>query len=183
MDDRGEIEFFDFVPVHFVNELEVEIQNIIKNDKILLESCKKNMFIFKNFVLRNIIKFPNTFNYERKKTDLVVDSSVDLNKYYNNILLRDNLLEKIEDMNTKIGNMKNKNNNLLQILNYEQDMKEATLNIKNIKNTYNKIMEYVCTLPFLEIDEDNFNYLLEYREIRCAILKEEWNKINKRFDY
>ncbi|EEQ81661.1 hypothetical protein NCER_101818 [Vairimorpha ceranae BRL01] len=186
MDDKGEIEFFNFVPIHFVNELESDITNLISsllnNNKILLDSCKKNMFIFKSFVLRNIIKFPSTFKYERKKTDLVIDTPLDINKYYNNVNKKDLLLCKINNLNKKICALKNKCNNLDKILEYENDMIQASKNIRDIKYKYNNIMEYVSTLPFLEIDEENFNYLLEYREIRSEILKREVDDLRERID-
>ncbi|WUR05144.1 uncharacterized protein VNE69_12129 [Vairimorpha necatrix] len=182
MNDKGEIEFFEFVPVHFVNELESDINKLLTNNKLLLDASKKNMFIFKNFVLRNIIHFPSSFTYERKKTDLVVDSNININKYYTNLSIRDKLINKIQNISKEIHNIKNRNNNIKKILEYEEDMKEATSNIESIKRQYNKIVEYVSSLPFIEVDEDNFNYLLEYREIRSEILRKEWESITEKYD-
>ncbi|KAK6089700.1 hypothetical protein P3W45_001342 [Vairimorpha bombi] len=190
MDDTGEIEYFEFVPINFVNELEAEIHETINTEfkyakrisTVLHESCKKNMFIFKNFVLRNILKFPSKFSYERKCTDLVVDSIPDIDKYYKVVCRQDDLKDKMDLLSANIRRLKNKCTDLSCILEYENDVYESGKNIKNVRNTYNMIMEYVSTLPFYEIDEDNFNYLLEYREIRSEILKKKLDNINERID-
>lgn len=175
------IEFFEFIPVNFVNELDTEITTVflteLKNDsQIMHDMCKKNMFIFKNFVLRNILNFPISLKYERKKTDLVCeDVEFDL---YNEIINKQlQLINEIQFYDLKIKKLENKNNNLNRMLVYEKDIQETIVNVCCTKDKYSKLLEYVNLHIFYENDEENFNCLLEYREIRSDILKKEWEKL------
>lgn len=175
------IEFFEFIPVNFVNELDTEITTLIlselKNDTQLIhELCKKNMFIFKNFVLRNILSFPKSIKYERKKTDLVCeDISFDL--YNETINKQAQLITEIQAYDIKIKKLETKNKNLNKILGYEKDIQETLVNIYSVKDKYSRLLEYVNLHMFYKNDEENFNCLLEYREIRGEILKKEWQKL------
>ncbi|ORD94022.1 hypothetical protein ECANGB1_1256 [Enterospora canceri] len=94
-----EVEYFGFLPVSFTIELQDELE------KILIESLdgqyahlkpkmhemfRRNLFLFSNFVLRNVLVFPAGFRWERRRSDKVVD--VDLEeKMVELVILKENL--------------------------------------------------------------------------------------------
>lgn len=91
-----EIEYFEFVPVSVIRELQEDVQRrtqksieaatfrgipcISRNKKHALEaisqSLSRNLFVFQNFVLQTIFSFPRHFSIERKATDLRCEVSV-----------------------------------------------------------------------------------------------------------
>ncbi|KAL0265565.1 UNVERIFIED_CONTAM: hypothetical protein PYX00_011277 [Menopon gallinae] len=91
-----EIEYFEFVPVSIIRELQEDIQRrtqksieaasfrgipcISRNKKHALEaisqSLSRNLFVFQNFVLQTIFSFPRHFCIERKATDLRCEVNV-----------------------------------------------------------------------------------------------------------
>eukprot|EP00866_Antonospora_locustae_P002283 jgi/Antlo1/2283/393 len=96
MTEVDEIEYFEFVPVSLIRELQEEIQRrtqksieavsfrgvsgISRNKKhaldVILQSLSRNLFLFQNFVLQTIFSFPRHFNIERKATDLRCEVNV-----------------------------------------------------------------------------------------------------------
>ena len=87
--NENEIEYFGFLPIAFTLELQNELEKVIdetfdeNQDFLYLKTTminifNKHFFLFNNFILRNILKFPDGFVWERKKTDKVV--KVNLNK-------------------------------------------------------------------------------------------------------
>lgn len=81
---EGEIEYFGFLPVTFTTDLqeclEETLADIMQHNGItstrmrtrLLDAFRKNVFIFNNFVLRNILRFPPGFRLERRVTDCTI---------------------------------------------------------------------------------------------------------------
>ncbi|EQB62182.1 hypothetical protein NAPIS_ORF00242 [Vairimorpha apis BRL 01] len=125
------IEFFEFIPVNFVNELDTEITTVFL-------------------------------------TELKNDSQI----------MHDMFCEDVEfDLYNEIINKQLQLINEIQMLVYEKDIQETIVNVCCTKDKYSKLLEYVNLHIFYENDEENFNCLLEYREIRSDILKKEWEKL------
>lgn len=96
MTEVDEIEYFEFVPVSLIRELQEEIQRrteksieaasfrgvsgMSRNKKhalaALSQSLSRNLFLFQNFVLQTIFAFPRNFSIERKATDLRCEVNV-----------------------------------------------------------------------------------------------------------
>ncbi|KAM0675307.1 hypothetical protein GVAV_001132 [Gurleya vavrai] len=80
MQCEDEIEFFNFVPSFFLNDLHEKLSEFINslNNKKLSSAFEKNFYIFEIYALKNIFSFPEGFAIERKLTDKRLD--VDLQK-------------------------------------------------------------------------------------------------------
>lgn len=96
MTEVDEIEYFEFVPISLIRELQEEIQRrtqksiavapfrgvsgFSRNKKHALDaisqSLSRNLFLFQNFVLQTIFSLPRHFSIERKATDLRCEVSV-----------------------------------------------------------------------------------------------------------
>ncbi|KAM0684895.1 hypothetical protein COBT_003897, partial [Conglomerata obtusa] len=78
MQSEDEIEFFNFVPAFFLNDLHEKLASYITNlnDPHLTLAFEKNFYIFETFALKNIFSFPNEFKLERKLTDKRFDIDI-----------------------------------------------------------------------------------------------------------
>ena len=85
---EDEIEYFGFLPITFTTDLQEGLEDALRdvlhrNSPVpgniraqIADALRKNIFIFNNFVLRNILKFPQNFRLERKVTDKVIGEDV-----------------------------------------------------------------------------------------------------------
>jgi hypothetical protein len=201
MSDNGEIEFFEFVPTDFLNDLQTSIEDLIckfidnefsfiKSVKkkeiksLLLESTKKNLFLFRNFVLKNIIHFPPKFVPERKEVDYIEENHIEpiLREYFN---MKNNLKDlKIQIKNEKENQkmLKYEKIQLENLLKNENELKETALCLLNLKDKHKRLQDYVRKIPFYSLDDENFKSLLEHRELRSEMLKKELKEMQGSVD-
>ncbi|CAD25594.1 hypothetical protein [Encephalitozoon cuniculi GB-M1] len=192
MESEEEIEFFGFVPVTLVAELQGEVEAILKNgveqlsaldrrkvhrvSGTLLESFRRNYFIFSNFVLRNILRFPASFRLERKASDVVV--TVDLQSITNDLV---SVLEEEDYYEAEVQRQREiieieryRLESYRSLLEYSKpvvglvgSIGKACKELEDVVRLYNKM----CMSSSAE-DED-YNALLEYREVRSSLAKKE----------
>lgn len=198
MVDNGELEFFEFTPSDFLNDLQSSIDEVIskfvdtefgfakaKKKKMILgildSSAKKNLFLFRNFVLKNILCFPPKFNFDRK-INYVEEKQVDVSEYSKQI-------EKLSKAHTRLNQLilrkmlvEYENKQLKEILKGEDDLKEMSLCLLNLKDKFRKIQEYVKRIPFCSLNDEDFNSLLEHRELRTEMFKKELEKLQESVD-
>ncbi|AFN83308.1 hypothetical protein EROM_070570 [Encephalitozoon romaleae SJ-2008] len=192
MENEEEIEFFGFVPVTLVAELQSEIEGILRDgveqlsflDKrkahrisgIVFESFRRNYFIFSNFVLRNILRFPPSFRLERKANDAVV--TIDLQSitdelvnvlgeedYYEAEVLR--LKESIDIERYRLESYRSLLECSKPVNSLIESIMEAYSELENVTKLYDK-MSMISGM-----DDEDHNALLEYREIRSSLAKKE----------
>lgn len=198
MVDNGELEFFEFLPSDFLNDLQSSIDDIIskfvetefafakaKKKKeilgILDTSAKKNLFLFRNFVLKNILCFPPKFNFDRK-INYVEEKQIDLSEYSKHV-------EKLQEAHTRLNQLRLRkavaeyeNKQLKEILTGENDLKEMSLCLLNLKDKFKKIQEFVKKIPFCSLNDEDFNSLLEHRELRTEMFKKELERLQETVD-
>lgn len=192
MTNEDEIEFFGFIPATFISELQQEMEEVILNtikelsrkdsskqtkiSKILNQSFKKNYFIFSNFVLRNILSFPSTFRWERKLSDVLVLGNVKaivedlIQSHKKEEEIKKVILKKIKDL--EIEKYKKKSYlSLLQssnkVIDTISDIKKLKENLEDTKNIYNRLSLINSQ------SNDNYNTLLEYKEIKHEMSRKE----------
>ncbi|KAF9763731.1 hypothetical protein NGRA_1087 [Nosema granulosis] len=198
MVDNGEIEFFEFMPTDFLNDLQTCIEETIckfvdseftfaksakrkKIKEMLMESNKKNLFLFRNFVLKNILRFPPKFKMERKKTDYVSED-LNLENYELNINKLIDGYEYLHKLKLDKAVAEYENKQLKSILSNEADLREMGLCLLNLKDKHRRIQEYVKKIPFCSLNDEDFNSLLEHRELRTEMLKKELERLQEAID-
>lgn len=201
MVDNGELEFFEFNPTDFINDLQLSVEETIdlfiekefgflKTKKVkmlkelLLEASKKNFLLFRNFVIKNLMSFPQKFTFERKKTYSVEKKTLD-----NALLDYQTQLEKLIEARDQVNKLKEtlailkyENQELKELLEGEEDLKMLSSCLEDLKNKYKATKEMVNKIPFCSLDDENFNSLLEHRELRTEMLKKELERLTEAVD-
>lgn len=189
---EDEIEFFGFLPITFTTDLQESLEETFHeimqhNHPVhsliqtrILEAFKKNIFIFNNFILRNILKFPVNYKYERKNSDKVIQEDVKnlierlCNKQKEAIELEKKKLELTGKLLTAID-INNGYRDLLKNKDKYHDMTEAA---KEISKFLNETMEIYENFKILTYGKDSdFENLLEFKNIKNIYYKEEKKRL------
>ncbi|ADM11820.1 uncharacterized protein Eint_070560 [Encephalitozoon intestinalis ATCC 50506] len=196
MGSEEEIEFFGFAPVTLVSELQGEIEGILKEgiEKLsflgkkkihrmsgtILESFRRNYFIFSNFVLRNILRFPSSFQPERRVSDVVV--TVDLQTITDDLM---NVLESEDYYRAEIEGVRES----IEVERYREEwyrsllecsesvdglarrITEVCLELENVTRLYSQMSMVSC------IGDEDYNTFLEYREVKSSLARNERDEL------
>lgn len=192
MEIVDEIEFFGLVPVAFIAELQEEAEKILRESierlsqlgrsrvqrmsSVLLESFKKNYFIFSNFVLRNIFRFPSTFRLERRASDLVV--TADLQAITNDLVgsfeEEDYYKAEIQRLREELEVEMYRRDSYGSLLSCSDAVNSLVLGIRQVHEDFEAVRELYSKLTMINnADDDDLNALLEYREIKNNLAKKE----------
>jgi hypothetical protein len=196
MEYESEIEFFGFVPVTFVAELQEEAEKILeetvkqiaklnrhkgqKISQILHQAFKKNFFIFSNFVLRNILKFPQTFRPDRKASDIVLSS--DLQKLTDELAGGYDEEEQYKDEICKrrvaIGLEKYRRERYLELLGARERIQGLIDDLASLNSSFKDVSELCSRLAVIsDPGDEDLNALLEYRVLKGELAKKERNDL------
>ena len=189
MNNEDEIEYFEFLPKIFTTDLQEALEETLcdiiaglppKIQTHITDSFYKKIFIFNNFVLRNILKFPSSFKLERKITDKFITTDVK------------QLIDNVNDLNDKIDAMKNKMKELNGKLEKEMiknklyksllsnkhdytELCETTVEIKNFIKETNEMYDKYSMIGHKR--ESKFNKLMEYKNIKSEYYKKERDRL------
>lgn len=195
--NSDEIEYFEFLPISFTNELQEELQESLKDivqnyhlhhkiQSYIQDSFKKNFFIFSNFVLRNILKFPDNFKLERKVTDKTI--CVDINEMGRNLIEKQKkileLSKTISELKSKINVQMNRNNgykNLLKNKDKFNDLCTGAKEMKAFMRETNDLFEKYQSIG--KRKEGEFERLMEYKNIKNEYYKNERAKLLEIADF
>ncbi|KAM0679821.1 hypothetical protein GINT2_001993 [Glugoides intestinalis] len=192
-----EIEFFGLLPVSFTNELQEELQACLndltqnyhlhhKIQSYISDVFRKNLFIFNNFVLRNILKFPTNFKLERKITDKTIRADVlamakDLSQKQNRIIA---LGTQIYELKKQINIQMDRSNGYKNLLKNKTKFYDCCTGVKEIKAFFketNELLEkYIAGGKRTDCE---FEKLMEYKNIKSEYYKNERNKLVEIADF
>ncbi|KAM0672147.1 hypothetical protein CWI42_080570 [Ordospora colligata] len=193
-----ETEFFGFVPASFISELQMEIENALNDgiaklceirrgkmqrvSEVLLESFRKNYFIFSNFVLRNIVCFPDGFEMERKASEDVVVADMQqitdelMQSFLEEEMLRDEMNCLREDLEIE----EYRKEMFEKILKCSEPVNDLVDNARATRDELEGIKQLQSRLRVFGAGEDDgFSRLLEYREIKSSFAKKERDDLLK----
>lgn len=195
--NQDEVEHFGFLGVAFTAELGEEMQECLNelflnthaHQKIqahITEAFKKNFFIFNNFVLRNILKFPGNFKLERKVTDKTIE--VDLaglverlgEKQLRILELKRRMLE-VEEKIAVEEDRKGGYDSLLRNKAGFMDMCTGAREIKQFLRETNDLFEKYKTGA--KRKDNEFEKLMEYKNIKSEYYKNERDGLLRVADY
>lgn len=195
--NEDEIEFFEFLPMSFTNELQEALQECLnditqhyhlhhKIQTYISDSFKKNLFIFSNFVLRNILKFPANFNLERKITDKTIQADISgmvaaLRLKQEKIL---QLSAAIQELKRKTAIQKIRNDgykNLLQNKVKFYDLCTGAREIKAFLKETSNLFEKCQNIG--KRRDCEFEKLMEYKNIKSEYYKNERAKLLEIADF
>lgn len=189
--NEDEIEFFGFLPISFTNELQQELldsldditNNFHLHHKIqtyISDAFRKNLFIFSNFVLRNILKFPPGFRLERKVTDKSIQANVPA-------LLEDlgTRQAKMTQLSSVLGQLRGKfasqqaraaaYRNLLRNKSRFQDLCTGAREIKGFLKETSELLDKYQAIG--KRKDGEFEKLMEYKNIKSEYYKSEREKL------
>lgn len=191
------IEFFGFIPISFTNELQKELQTALEDitqnyhlhhkiQTYIFDSFNKNIFIFNNFVLRNILKFPSNFKLERKITDKTIQANV--SEMIQNLYQKQ---EKILQLKTTIFNIKKRlaiqkcrNDGYKSLLQNKNNFLDQCTGAKEIKRFLKETSELLEKYQNVGKRRDcEFEKLMEYKNIKSEYYKNERNKLLEIADF
>lgn len=189
--NQDEIEYFGFLAVAFTTDLREELQESLNevfhnthvHQKIqshINESFKKNFFIFNNFVLRNILKFPANFKLERKVTDKTIDTDVAsmitaLVEKQNRILT---LKTQMAQLKGKIAIQENRCNGYKKLLENQGKFKDLCTGAKEIKSFFKETSDlYEKYKAGGKRKDCEFEKLMEYKNIKSEYYRTERDKL------
>lgn len=191
---EDEIEYFGFLPITFTTDIQESLEETLadimqRNGPVpgriqtqIQDALKKNIFIFNNFVLRNILKFPQGFKLERKATDKFICEDVALlatavHAAQQRVLL---LKEQRRELLGQIGLQSDRINGyqaLLRTKDKYADMIAGAREIRKFTRETNEIYESFRISGTRK--ESEFENLLEYKNIKNVYYKEERDRLLK----
>lgn len=195
--NEDEIEFFGFIPVSFTNELQEDLQealnDIVHNFPLhhriqayILDAFRKNLFIFSNFVLRNILKFPPSFRLERKVTDKTIHTNVPA--LLGTLAVRQ---ERISQLSTALNGLRTRlayeqaradgYRKLLENKARFQDLCTGAREIKGFLRETGELFEKYQAIGRRRDGE--FERLMEYKNIKSEYYKNERGKLLEIADF
>lgn len=194
---EDEIEYFELLPLSFTTELQKDLEEALtdvlqshhahhKVQTHVLGSFKRNLFIFSNFVLRNILRFPANFKLERKITDKFIQADVGemINKMIERQLQVQDLRRQIAAMEEKVRRETDRNNgyrSLLENKAYFNDMCTGAKEIKKfLKETGSLYERYKSSCPRRD---NEFDRLMEYKNIKSEYYRNERDKLLEVADF
>lgn len=195
--NEDEIEYFEFLPIAFTTELYEEllsnlnevVQGYHVHQKIhlhLQESFKKNFFIFNNFVLRNILKFPGHFKLERKATDKIIDADISqlltlVNEKHDKIK---ELKSEILEFKAKMVYQTNRRNGYIKLLEEKEKFIDMCSQAKEIKKFLRETHDLYEKYKLSKRKKDSeFDKLLEYKNIKSEYYKNERSRLLEIADF
>lgn len=193
MQNNGdEIEYFGFLPITFTTDLQESLEEALKEifqtntvfsqkvESHLMDSFKKNIFIFNNFVLRNILKFPTSFRLERRITDKLIKA--DTNKLLQRLQEKQKrLLELNKELRSKqeslrmVMDRKNGYSSLLKNKTMYEDMIFGAKEIKGFLKESTSLYENYQIANNRR--EGDFDKLMEYKNIKSDYYRTERDRI------
>lgn len=195
--NQDEIEYFGFLAVSFTTDLREELNECLndifqsshlhqKLQSHITESFKKNFFIFNNFVLRNILKFPANFKLERKVTDKTIEADASamiltLIEKQNRIVELKNQLYQIKGKIAVQENRRNGYKNLLENKGRFLDMCTGAKEIKHFLKETNELFEKCRT--GVKRKDSEFEKLMEYKNIKSEYYRTERQKLLEICDF
>ncbi|KAI5154184.1 hypothetical protein ENBRE01_3312 [Enteropsectra breve] len=191
---EDEIEYFGFLPITFTTELQEALEEALteiintagnvpgKAQDAIQGSLKKNIFIFNNFVLRNILKFPPKFKLERKITDKCIDG--DAMQMANGLFEKQQrvheLVEEEKTLLRKLSKEKNRNNAYKSLLANNEKYMELIGAAKDIKMFLKETSEGCDTLAMSSSKKENeFDSLMVFKNLKSEYYKDQRDKLLK----
>jgi len=189
---EDEIEYFGFLPSTFTADLqqilEAALAEILHGREALPgkvvtqleDSLKKNIFIFNNFVLRNILKFPPNFRLERKITDKWIEGNLQeaLSSFQDKHAELEELRSKYQRVENGLERERDISSGYKALLadsdKYEEMIAAATQVKEFMKETERSLGAYMMTNPGKEREFDN---LMEFKNIKNEYYKEERDRL------
>ncbi|KAK1347920.1 hypothetical protein CWI37_0711p0050 [Hamiltosporidium tvaerminnensis] len=182
--ETDEIEFFGFIPSCFIKELKENIiQTLNENnaDEETLKLFEKNFYIFENFVLRNVFRFPVSFKFERKITDLRIEENVQkkINEYLMLVKEETNIIREKQILQNKLDIQKYKYNEYLQINKIEKEMDNLLDSSIKMVNYVQSVSEMRDTFLKSNCGKNNTDLykMMEHKEIRNNVYKNELKEL------
>ncbi|KAH9411157.1 hypothetical protein HK407_08g13020 [Ordospora pajunii] len=186
-----EAEFFGFAPASFISELQMEIENVLADgisrlcelkrgkmqrmSDVLLESFRRNYFIFSNFVLRNIVCFPDGFEMERRASEEVVvaDMQQITDELMASFLEEERQQEEFDGLREDLEVEEYRKEMFCKMMRCSEPVKELVQSIRATKDELEAIKQLQSRLGVFGAGDDGFSRLLEYREIRSNFARKE----------
>ncbi|TBU05781.1 hypothetical protein CWI39_0623p0050 [Hamiltosporidium magnivora] len=182
--ETDEIEFFGFIPSCFIKELKENIiQTLNENnaDEETLKLFEKNFYIFENFVLRNVFRFPASFKFERKITDLRIEENVQkkINEYLRLVKEETSIIREKQILQNKLDIQKYKYNESLQINKIEKEMDNLLDSSIKMVNYVQSVSEMRDTFLKSNCGKNNTDLykMMEHKEIRNNVYKNELKEL------
>ncbi|TBU03988.1 hypothetical protein CWI36_0829p0010 [Hamiltosporidium magnivora] len=182
--ETDEIEFFGFIPSCFIKELKENIiQTLNENnaDEETLKLFEKNFYIFENFVLRNVFRFPVSFKFERKITDLRIEENVQkkINEYLRLVKEETSIIREKQIFQNKLDIQKYKYNEYLQINKIEKEMDNLLDSSIKMVNYVQSVSEMRDTFLKSNCGKNNTDLykMMEHKEIRNNVYKNELKEL------
>lgn len=189
--NQDEIEYFGFLAVAFTTDLREELQECLNeifnnnhiNQKIqshINESFKKNFFIFNNFVLRNILKFPTNFKLERKVTDKTIET--DVSAILSSLLEKQNkileLKAQVLQYRKNMAIQETRCSGYKKLLENQPKFRDLCTGAKEIKNFFKETNElYEKYKAGGRRKDSEFEKLMEYKNIKSEYYRTERDKL------
>lgn len=203
MNNAEEIEYFGFVPISFIKEIQDEIHKKVKEEllecnfkgvsslkknkkhamDIISLSLSKNFFFFQNFVVRAIFSFPKDFSFERKITDLRCEANMQK--------LVDEFLQIVEEekylrnetlrLEGEIETERFKRSQYQSLLKHEEDMLGAVHSTEELQKL-SKDTEQLCQgLMEKQLSQDGGEgEMIEFQSLRSEMYKKERDELYAR---
>lgn len=189
---EDEIEYFGFLPITFTTDLQESLEDTLKDiihrnsplpnsiQTQISDSLKKNIFIFNNFVLRNILKFPPNFKLERKITDKVIGE--DVNKLVDSISMIHKKLADLKKqhiaLEEQLGLQINRNSAYKNLLKNKESYTNMISAAREIRKFMNETTEIYETFRISSCRRENdFENLMEFKNIKNIYYKEEKDRL------
>jgi len=195
--NEDEIEYFGFLPVSFTTELQSDLDaalnEILSNNRLhgkvqsfIVESFRKNIFIFNNFVLRNILKFPPNFRLERKITDKSI--AVDIKDMVDLVVAKQKqileLKQELSNLEKELANHTDRNNGYKQLLSNRDNFNDLCTGAKEIKSFLKDTSELYEKYKTNCMRKDaEFDKLMEYKNIKSEYYKTERDRLLEIADF
>lgn len=185
---EDETEYFGFVPVTFTADLQeslaATLAEVIQDSpsvpqkirSIIYDSFRKNIFIFNNFVLRNILKFPSGFQLERKITDRHID--VDVSALVSSIVSQQArakaLLQQRHSLQVSLQEAQIRSEAYSSLLSNREEYKMMISGAEELKFVTKEISNIYCQFKLRCIQRSSsFDSLMQYKSVKKEYYKEE----------
>lgn len=195
--NEDEVEFFGFLPITFTNELQEELLECLndivhqfhlhhKIQTYILDSFRKNMFIFSNFVLRNILKFPASFKLERKITDKTIQA--DASEFVSILQQKQEKLfqlrVQVQELKTKIAVQNMRSTGYQNLLQNKAKLYDLCTGAREIRTFLEETSDLYEKYRAIGKRRDcEFEKLMEYKHIKSEYYKNERNKLLEIADF
>lgn len=189
---EDEIEWFGFLPITFTTDLQETLEetlgeilqrNGIASSRVreeILAALRKNLFIFNNFVLRNILKFPAGFRMERKVSDVKIRGNAAAlvgaisDAHAHTLQLRNERAV----LARRLCAATNRNNGYKSLLRGQQKFVEMGEVVREVKKYLREVTEIYDRFKINACTRENdFDSLMEYKDLKSDYYREERNRL------